>query len=85
MADVFGGRAAVGYDCGCDGEVFYLSWTLGPANVKGFVEGSLGRVGEDDQNEEDFLRGAWEDGDDRGFVLETLKSGAEVRPSKPPD
>ena len=31
-----------------------------------------------------FLRGKWEDGDDRDFVLEALKSGVEVRPGGPP-
>ncbi len=35
---------------------------------------------EDGPHEGDFLRGLWEDGDERrGFVLETLKSEVEVR------
>ncbi len=34
--------------------------------------------------EEGFLRRIWEDGDDlRGFVLETLKGGVEVRAGRP--
>jgi len=39
----------------------------------------LERIGEDDPDEEGFLRGICEDGDDRGFVLEALKDGMEVR------
>lgn len=79
----FGGRAAVGYDHGYDGEVFYLGLALDPAYVTGFVEGCLERIGEDDPDEEDFLRDIWEDGDDRDFVLELLKSGVEVRTGRP--
>jgi hypothetical protein len=41
------------------------------------------RIGEDDPNEEEFLRGVWEDGDDRRFVLESLKGGVEVRAGRP--
>ena len=37
------------------------------------------RSGEDDPDEERFLRGIWEEGDDRGLVLETLKDGAPLR------
>ncbi len=79
----FTGRAALGYDHGYDGEVFYLGLALDPAYVEGFVEGCLERIGEDDPDEEDFLRGIWEDGDDRDFVLETLKSGVGVRTGRP--
>jgi hypothetical protein len=35
---VFGGRGAVGYDHGYDGEVFYLGLALDPNYVEGFVE-----------------------------------------------
>ncbi len=41
------------------------------------------RIGEDDPDEEDFLRGIWEIGDNRGFVLEALKGGVEVRAGRP--
>ena len=41
------------------------------------------RIGEDDPKEEGFLRGLWEEGDDRGFVLEALRDGAEVRAGRP--
>jgi hypothetical protein len=40
----FTGRAAIGYDHGYDGEVFYLGLALDERHV----EGSLGQVGEDD-------------------------------------
>ena len=71
---MFEGRAAIGYDHGYDAEVFYLGLALDEGYVEGFVEGCLERIGEDDPDEEDFLRGIWEEGDDlRGFVLEALK------------
>jgi hypothetical protein len=77
---VFEGRAAVGYDHGYNAEeVFYLGLALDEKYVEGFVEGCLERIGEDDPNEEEFSRGVWEDGDDRGFVLEAIKGGVEVR------
>ena len=38
---------------------------------------------EDDPDEEDFLRGIRDEGDDRGFVLEALKDGVEVRTGRP--
>jgi hypothetical protein len=80
---VFEGRAAIGYDHGYDAEVFYLGLALDERYVEGFVEGCLERIGEDDPDEEHFLRSVWEDGDDREFVLETLKSGVDVRPGRP--
>jgi hypothetical protein len=57
---------------------------LDPAYVEGFVEGALERIGEDDPGGEDFFRDIWEEGDDRDFVLEALKSRVEVRPGRPP-
>ena len=47
----FTGRAAIGYDHGYDGEVFYLGLALDER----YVEGSLGQVGEDDPREEEVL------------------------------
>jgi hypothetical protein len=64
-------------------EVFYLGLALDPACVEGFVKGCLERIGEDDPHEEDFLRGTWEEGDERAFVLEALKDGVEVRAGRP--
>ena len=40
------------------------------------------RIGEDDP-EEGFLWGIWEEADDRGFVLEALKGGVDVRADRP--
>ncbi len=80
---MFEGRAAIGYDHGCDAEVSYLGLALDERYVEGFVEGCLERIGEDDPEEEDFLRGVWEEDDDRGFVVETLKDGVEVRAGRP--
>ena len=37
----FTGRAAIGYDHGYDGEVFYLGLALNPHYVEGWVEGCL--------------------------------------------
>ena len=73
------GWAAIGYDHGYDAEVFYLGLALDER----YVEGCLERIGEDEPDEEEFLRGIWEEGDDRGFVLETLKDGVEVRVGRP--
>jgi hypothetical protein len=54
---VFEGRAAIGHDHGYDAEVFYLGLALDERYVEGFVEGCLERIGEDEPDEEDFLRG----------------------------
>jgi hypothetical protein len=43
----FTGRAALGYDHGYDGEVFYFGLALDPHYVDGWVEGCLERIGED--------------------------------------
>ena len=44
--------------------------------VEGSVEGCPERIAEDDpDDEEGFLRGLWEAGDERGFVPEALKGG----------
>jgi hypothetical protein len=80
---VFEGRAAMGYDHGYDAEVFYLGLALDQRYVEGFVEGCLERIGEDDPDEEDFLRDIREEGGDRGFVLEALKGGVDVRACRP--
>ena len=54
----FTGRAAIGYDHGYDGEIFYLGLALDPAYIEGWVEGCLERIGEDDPDEEATLPGA---------------------------
>ena len=40
----FTGRAAIGYDHGYDGEVFYLGLALDERYVDGWVEGCLERI-----------------------------------------
>ncbi len=73
------GPGRLGYDHGYDAEVFYLGLALDEM----FVEGCLERIGTDDSDEEDFLQGIWEEGDDRGFVLEALKGGVDMRTGRP--
>jgi len=77
------GRAALGYDHGYDGEVFYLGLALDPAYVEGFVEGCLERMGEDDPEEERLFRDLWEDETQREVVIESLKADCQVRPGRP--
>ncbi len=76
-------RGNVGYDHGYDAEVFYLGLALDPEYVKGFVEGCLERIGEDDSDGEAFLRALWEEGES-DMVLWVLKEEVEVRPGRPP-
>ena len=75
------GMAAIGYDYGYDAEIFYEGHADDEEYVRGFVEGCLKRIGEDEPEEEEFLRRLWEDGDeeDRNFALESLKGECEVR------
>ena len=75
-------RKAIGYDHGYDAGVFYLGLALDPAYAEGFVEGCLERIGEDDPQGADLLRGEWEEGD-REMALEILKAGCEVLPGRP--
>jgi hypothetical protein len=79
----FTGRAAIGYDQGYDGEVFYLGLALDPNYVDRFVEGCLERIGEDDPDEEQIFRDLWEDEGQRDMVLESLKADCEVRTGRP--
>jgi len=80
----FTGRAAIGYDHGYDGEVFYLGLALDPAYVEGWVEGCLERIGEDNPDEEDIFRDLWEDEIQREVVIESLMADCEVRTGRPP-
>jgi hypothetical protein len=79
----FTGRAAIGYDHGYDGEVFYLGLALDPAYVDGFVEGCLERIGEDHPDEEQIFRDLWEDATQRNVVIDSLKADCEVRTGRP--
>ena len=80
----FTGRAAIGYDHGYDGEVFYLGLALDPHYVEGWVEGCLERIGEDYPEEELLFRDLWEDETQREVVIESLKADCEVRTGRPP-
>ena len=82
---MFEGRAAIGYDHGYDAQKFYLGLALDEKYVEGFVEGCLERIGEDDAEGEDLLRGMWEDDSEKETVLEILKAESEVLPGRPED
>jgi hypothetical protein len=77
------GRAAIGYDHGYDGEIFYLGLALDPAYVEGWVEGCLERIGEDHPDEELLFRDLWDDETQRDLVIESLKADCEVRAGRP--
>jgi hypothetical protein len=79
----FTGRAAIGYDHGYDGEVFYLGLALDPAYIEGWVEGCLERIGEDYPDEERLFRDLWEDETQREVVIDSLKADCEVRAGRP--
>jgi hypothetical protein len=79
----FTGRAAIGYDHGYDGEIFYLGLALDPAYVEGWVEGCLERIGEDNPDEEQLFQDLWEDETQREVVVESLKADCEVRTGRP--
>jgi hypothetical protein len=70
----FTGRAAIGYDHGYDGQLFYLGLALDERYIEGFVEGCLERIGEDDPEEEQFFRDLWGDETQREVVFESLKA-----------
>ena len=80
----FSGRAAIGYDHGYDGEVFYLGLALDPNYIDGFVEGCLERIGEGYSEDEAMFRDLWEDESQRELVIESLKADCQIRPGRPP-
>jgi hypothetical protein len=79
----FTGRAAIGYDHGYDGEVFYLGLALDERYVEGWVEGCLERIGEDHPEEEQLLRDLFEDETQREVVIESLTADCEIRTGRP--
>jgi hypothetical protein len=79
----FTGRAAIGYDRGYEGEVFYLGLALDEKYIEGFVEGCLERIGEDDPDEEQLFRDLFEDETQRDVVIESLKADCEIRTGRP--
>jgi len=78
------GRAAIGYDHGYDGEVFYLGLALDPHYVDGRVEGCLERIGEDYPEEEQLFRDLFEDETQRDVVIESLQADCEIKTGRPP-
>lgn len=76
------GRGAIGYDHGYDAQAYYMGLALDKRYVEGFVEGCLERVGEDDPDDEVFLRRLWEDGE-TDTVLDMLKADCQVMPGRP--
>ncbi len=80
----FTGRAAaIGYDHGYDGEVFYLGLALDERYVDGWVEGCLERIGEDYTEEELLFRDLFEDETQRKMMIESLNADCEVRAGRP--
>jgi hypothetical protein len=75
----FTGRAAIGYDHGYDGEVFYLGLALDPH----YVEGCLERIGEDYPEEEQLFRDLWSDETQREVMIDSLKADCEIRTGRP--
>jgi hypothetical protein len=83
MGEGFTGRAAIGYDHGYDGQLFYLGLALDKKYVEGFVEGCLERIGEDYPDEEQLFRDLWEDETPREVVIDCLKADCQVRRGRP--
>jgi hypothetical protein len=78
----FEGMAAIGYDYGYDAAIFHEGHADDEEYVRGFVEGCLERLVDQDEPEEaDYLGSLWENGDeeDKRHALEMLKDGCEVR------
>ena len=57
---------------------------LDPTYIKGFVEGCLERIGDDDPKEERLFRALFEDETQREVVKETLTADCEVGTGQPP-
>lgn len=78
----FEGMAAIGYDYGYDAAIFHEGHAGDEEYVRGFVEGCLERLVDQDKPEEaDYLGSLWESGDeeDKRHALEMLKDGCAVR------
>jgi hypothetical protein len=82
---MFEGRAAIGYDLGYDSQRFYLGLSLDPEYVEGFVEGCLGRIGEDEPEDEALFRDVWADEGERETVLQKLQAECEIFPIRSKD
>ena len=77
------GRAAIGYDHGYVGQLFYLGLALDPAYIEGFIEECLERIGENNPNEVRLFQALWEDESQRDVVLGCLKADCAVRKGRP--
>src|SRR4028118_171732 len=78
----FTGRAAMGYDYGHDGEVFYLGLALDERCVEGWAEGCLERIRVYDPDDERLFQDLWEYESQREEVIESLKADCEIRPGR---
>ena len=79
----FTGRAAaVGYDYGYDGEVFYLGLALDERYMEGWAEGCLERIRVYDPDDERLFQDLWEYESQREVVIESLKADCEIRPGR---
>jgi hypothetical protein len=56
---------------------------LAESYVKGWVEGCLERIGQDDPNEEQLFRDLFEDETQREVMIESLQADFEVRTGTP--
>ncbi len=77
----FEGMAAIGYDYGYVAAIFHEGHADDEEYVRGFVEGCLERIEDEEPEDVGFLRNLWEGGDeeDREHALEMLKDECEVR------
>jgi hypothetical protein len=50
---------------------------------RGWVEGCLERIGEDNPDEDLLFRDLWEDDTQREVVIESLKADCEIRTGRP--
>ena len=58
---------------------------MDPEYVEGFVEGCLGRIGEDEPEDEALFRDVWADEGERETVLQKLQAECEIFPIRPKD
>ncbi|MBA2625737.1 MAG: hypothetical protein H0U89_09055 [Acidimicrobiia bacterium] len=78
----FEGMAAIGYDYGYDAAIFHEGHADDEEYVRGFVEGCLERLIDQDEPEEaEHLGSLWksDDEEDKRYALDMLKDGCEVR------
>ena len=79
----FEGRAAIGYDHGYDGQLFYLGLALDERYVEGWVEGCLEWIDEDESEEERIFQDLGAGETQRDVVIESLQADCEVEAGRP--